>query len=69
MTSKGGYHPQARLETTRDELVMEALTGANHPSEEVRRKTFDEIARLARRCQELLDHVLGGTVGAAAASA
>lgn len=65
---RGGYHSDARLEAARDELVMEALAGANHPSDEVRKRTFDEIARLARKYQELLEHVLrgGGPAGALA---
>lgn len=57
---KGGYHVDGRLETTRDELVMEALLGANHPSDEVRARTFAEIARLARKYAELLEHILSG---------
>lgn len=57
---KGGYQAQSRLQSARDELVMEALAGANHPSDEVREKTFAEIARLARKYQELIDYLLGG---------
>lgn len=60
---KGGYQRESRLETTRDEMVMEALIGANHPSEEVRRRAFAEIARLARKYQDILDHMLTGPRG------
>jgi len=54
--SKGGYRPDSRVQTLKDEMVMEALVGANSPSAEVRQRTFDEIARLARKVSDLLTH-------------
>ena len=54
MKPRGGYRPDSRVETLKDELVMEALVGANDPSAEVRRRTFAEIARIARTIRALL---------------
>ena len=51
---KGGYYPDSRISTLKDEIVMEALVGANSPSIEVRRRTFREIRRLARQVRGLL---------------
>jgi hypothetical protein len=56
MTTRGGYRPDGRIQTLKDELLIEALIGANHPSDEVRQRTFEEIARLARRVGQLLAH-------------
>lgn len=58
--SRGGYHPDSRLETTRDEILMEALTGAIDPRADVQRLAFDEIARLGRKYLELLRNINDG---------
>lgn len=53
--SKGGYHPQARLATHHDEILLEALCALESESVQVKDRAFREIARLARRCVELLE--------------
>ncbi len=57
MGSRGGYRPDGRLETIKDEILIEVLEGANHPSADVNRRTFLEIARLGRKYLELLAHI------------
>ena len=56
MKTRGGYRVDSRVQTLKDELVMEALVGANSPSVEVRQRTFEEIARIARKVADLLTH-------------
>ncbi len=56
---KGGYRPDGRLETIKDEILIEVLEGANHPSVDVNRRTFLEIARLGRKYLEVLAHSNG----------
>lgn len=55
--SRGGYQPESRLDTIRDEILLEVLTGVLDPCGDVQRRAFAEIARLGRKYRELLDHV------------
>lgn len=46
---------------------MEALVGANSASAETRQRTFEEIARLARKVTDLLSHTGQHSMGFAGA--
>lgn len=57
--AKGGYQTVSRLETTIDEISIEAQVAAGEPSAEVMRRSFVEIRRLSTEAKELLLRMAG----------
>lgn len=58
--SKGGYQPISRLETTLDEIGMEAQVAASEPSVETMRRAFAEIARLTCEAKRFAAYITNG---------
>lgn len=56
--SKGGYRPDSRLETVRDEIVCELVEGLRGPAE-YQAEAFREVVRLGRKYLGLLAHING----------
>lgn len=57
---KGGFQARSRLETTLDEIGMEAQVGASEPSAEFMRRSFHEIARLTCEAKRFVAYIAGG---------
>lgn len=56
---KGGYQAASRLETTLDEIGMEAQIAADEPAEKMR-QAFAEIARLTCEAKRFAQYITGG---------
>lgn len=57
---KGGYQAQSRLESTLDEIRMEAQVAAGELSIETMRRAFAEIGRLTVEAKRFADYITGG---------
>lgn len=52
---KGGYQIQSRVATHLTEIFMEAMVARASRSMRERDRAFEEIQRLAKACEELLN--------------